>query len=143
MAGLPDGAPAALARNAELLDAAELDLACTLLACGQAHLFEHWAPPGEDDEAKHKFFDQAAELDEAYPNGLAAYVARARTLLAASRTGANPLSGWTPTVPTAALCTTLSPGTEAYDKGPKSEFYRSLPSLKQLLLVQQSSPGVF
>lgn len=37
----------------------------------------------------------------------------------------------------------LSPGTEAYDKGPKSEFYRSLPSLKQLLLVQQSSPGVF
>ncbi len=37
----------------------------------------------------------------------------------------------------------LSPSTEAYDKGPKSDFYRSLPSLEQLLLVEQSAPGVY
>lgn len=37
----------------------------------------------------------------------------------------------------------LSPSTEAYDKGPKSDFYRSLPSLEQILLVEQTAPGVY
>lgn len=37
----------------------------------------------------------------------------------------------------------LSPKTEPYDRGPKSDFYRSLPSLKQILLVEQSSHGVY
>ena len=37
----------------------------------------------------------------------------------------------------------LSPSTAAYDRGPKSDFYRSLPALEQLLLVEQSSPAVY
>lgn len=37
----------------------------------------------------------------------------------------------------------LSPSTSAYDKGPKSNFYRGLPDLEQILLVEQSAPAVY
>ena len=111
---LPANAPAPLTANLPLLDAAELALARMLLACGQAHLFSEWAPPGEADDAKHSFFDQVAALDEAYPGGLSSYIGRARKLLAASKAGDNPLEGWTPAVPASDVCTALEPGTDAF-----------------------------
>ena len=55
---LDASAPADLAKNAALLDAAEVTLANVLLRSGQAHLFEDWADPGTDDAQKHAFFDQ-------------------------------------------------------------------------------------
>jgi hypothetical protein len=113
-AALPATAPAALVANAPILDAAEITTARMLLACGQAHLFEAWEPPGEADEKKHAFFDQVAALDEAYPGGLAAYIGRARKLLAAAGAGDNPLSGWTPSVPAAGAGLALEPGSEPF-----------------------------
>ena len=55
---LPASAPAALKANESILDTAEIVLARVLLACGQGHIFEEWAPAGESDDLKHKFFDQ-------------------------------------------------------------------------------------
>ena len=69
--------------------------------CDQAHLFASW-----DDgaaigaERKLALISQLAEMDAAYPTGgLAGYIAGARTLLAKSRRGENPLDGWRPEVP--------------------------------------------
>ena len=111
---LPPTAPDALVANLPILDAAEISTARMLLACGQAHLFKEWAPPDTDDAKKHSFFDQVAALDEAYPGGLAAYIGRARSLLAAVREGENPLERWTPSVPPASLGVTLTPGSSAF-----------------------------
>jgi len=36
----------------------------------------------------------------------------------------------------------LSPGTEAFDRGKKFEFYRTIPSLKEYVLVSQDKPRV-
>jgi len=36
----------------------------------------------------------------------------------------------------------LSPSTEAYDRGKKFEFYRSIPSFREYLLVAQDEPRV-
>ena len=106
---LPATAPAALVANLPILDAAEVTTARMLLACGQAHLFEEWAPPETDS-----FFDQVAALDEAYPGGLAAYIGRARSLLAAVREGENPLERWKPSVPPLSLGVALTPGSSAF-----------------------------
>lgn len=40
------------------------------------------------------------------------------------------------------LLEVLSPSTKQYDRGPKADFYRSLPSLDQLLLVDQEKRAV-
>ena len=62
---------------------------------GQSHLFEGWT---KEDEKK-TFFDQMAVLNASYPGGLKAYCDSAKTLLAASARGDNPLEGWVPSVP--------------------------------------------
>ncbi|HAO20932.1 MAG TPA: hypothetical protein DCQ37_10990 [Desulfobacteraceae bacterium] len=36
----------------------------------------------------------------------------------------------------------LSPGTEAFDRGKKFEFYRTIPSLKEYVLVSQDKPKI-
>ncbi|KAL1519469.1 hypothetical protein AB1Y20_022989 [Prymnesium parvum] len=82
--------PPALRANLALLDAAELALAHSLVSCGQSHLFDGWAPPGSDDAAKHRFFDQMAALDAAHPGGVRGYVERTR-----ERAAAEPLAEWT------------------------------------------------
>ena len=40
------------------------------------------------------------------------------------------------------LLEVLSPRTKQYDRGPKADFYRSLPSLEQILLVDQEKRAV-
>ena len=66
---------------------------------GQAHLYASWPPAGVDDDHKIRLLEQVASLDKGYPGGLAAYIASARTLLAQSQRGENPLAGWKPSVP--------------------------------------------
>lgn len=61
-----------------------------LEAEGQAHLWAHWPPPGEQDDAKRRFVAQAAHLDKSYGGGLSQYIRNARQLLEDSRTGARP-----------------------------------------------------
>ena len=40
------------------------------------------------------------------------------------------------------LCEVLSGSTEAYDRGKKAEFYRTIPSLQEYLLISQEKPHV-
>ena len=78
------------------------EMRATLDELGQGHLFAQWSEAG-DSAAKAneaRFFEQMAALDASYPGGLKAYVANARQLLAESKSGVNPLEGWTPKVPT-------------------------------------------
>ena len=77
---------------------AQAKLRDVLLAEKQEHLFRDWKA-SDTKEQRKQFYDQIATLDGAYPGGLKAYLASARDLLAASAKGANPLEGWTPSVP--------------------------------------------
>ena len=85
----------------------------TLEELGQGHLFAQWSKDGGSDAKANeaRFFEQIEALDASYPGGLKAYVANARQLLADSKSGVNPLEGWTPKVPTG---TSLRFGSEEY-----------------------------
>ena len=90
-----------------------------MLQLRQEHLFEDWDPPGVNDDLKRSLLAQAARL---ITTGLPEYIKRARKLLADSRSGENPLDGWTPSVPTGV---SLDPRDidvfeelEAFGKGP-------------------------
>ncbi|KAL3695224.1 hypothetical protein R1sor_009300 [Riccia sorocarpa] len=85
--------------NLPLLSSTQIKLARMLVQAGQAHLFTNWPKPGVRDADKLRFFDQVAKLDSSYPGGLAAYVQNARKLLADSKAGKNPFSGYVPSVP--------------------------------------------
>jgi len=98
------------------LTAAEAALMEGLLSIEQGHLFEGWSPPGGDLEAKRAMLAQLARVDASYPGGLAAYVTRARTLLAASREGANPFEGLTPERPEAVDLSELDARYEAMEQ---------------------------
>lgn len=111
---LPSTAPETLIVNAGILDAAEISLARTLLACKQGHLFDGWAPPGTDDDRKHQFFDEVAALDQSYAGGLPAYIGRARQLLSASRANVNPLEGWKPAIPEPSCSRSVEPGSDNF-----------------------------
>lgn len=69
-----------------------------LTELGQSHLFSDWGEGDEDKKAE--FFKTIEVLNSSYPGGLKAYLESARTLLAASARGDNPLEGWVPSVPT-------------------------------------------
>ncbi|GAB5029796.1 udp-sugar pyrophospharylase-like [Nannochloropsis oceanica] len=103
--------PAGLESNWAILSTAEQALAELLLKAGQAHLFDGWDTAGTNDAEKHAFFAQVQRLHDTYPDGLAAYVDRAKALLAESATGVNSLDGWTPAVPEGAI---LEPGSAKY-----------------------------
>ncbi len=105
--------PAGLESNWAILSKEEQALAELLLKAGQAHLFDGWDTAGTNDAQKHAFFAQVQKLHETYPfpGGLAAYVDRAKALLAESATSVNPLAGWTPAVPEGAI---LEPGSAKY-----------------------------
>jgi len=78
-----------------------------LLECGQEHLFSKWSNPEEDRESKKAFLGQVVALNNQYPGGLNQYCESAKSLLKASKEGANPYEGFSPTVP---LGKTLTPG---------------------------------
>ena len=111
-----DDWPQKLLANASVLNPSEVSLAKLLLKCGQSHLFAEWEPLGTADEKKHAFFAQLQSMHEAYPGGLEAYVQNARRLLAASAAGANPLEGWTPSVPPEGLGVQLTPGEAEFER---------------------------
>jgi len=73
-------------------------LMAMLVAEGQEHLFAKWRA-SDGAEKRAAFFEQIAKLEASYPGGLKAYLKSARTLLAASARGDNPLDGWAPSVP--------------------------------------------
>lgn len=83
-----------------ILSPSQQDLISRLYVEGkQMHLFEGYtssiSPP-----VRRQFAQQLEELDKSYADGgLVGYVTNARKLLDDSRRGANPLQGWTPTIP--------------------------------------------
>ncbi len=64
---------------------------------GQGHLF--LGALADKPKQRAALLAQLEQLEHAYPGGLTAYVDRARELLDASRVGANPFRGYTPSVP--------------------------------------------
>ncbi|KAL2632457.1 hypothetical protein R1flu_017143 [Riccia fluitans] len=88
-----------LSPNLPLLSDTQIKLARMLVQEGQIHLFENWPKPGVRDADKLRFFEQVAKLDISYPGGLTAYLQNARKLLADSKAGKNPFSGYVPSVP--------------------------------------------
>mmetsp|Transcript_16645 Transcript_16645/g.54200 ORF Transcript_16645/g.54200 Transcript_16645/m.54200 type:complete len:614 (+) Transcript_16645:70-1911(+) len=78
------------------LSGKEAELYELLVSLGQGHLFEGWT---KDEEKRGSFFAQMELLNKSYPGGLEAYVESAKSLLAASARGDNPLEGWVPSVP--------------------------------------------
>ena len=76
----------------------EADILKRLDAIGQSHLTEKW-DADTSAEDKKRFLAQVTQLDGSYPGGLKQYVGNARTLLADSKAGVNPLDGWSPAVP--------------------------------------------
>ena len=95
------------------MSAEHQDLAKMLVEAGQSHLFKEWAPVGEHDDDKVAFFKQVSTLHSAYPGGLGKYTSNARQLLKDAQSGANPLDGYSPKMPTGEL---LAFGSEQYSK---------------------------
>jgi hypothetical protein len=96
----PTTSPAVgLAGNVEVLSAEQLEFAQSMEACGQAHLFTDWPPPGVNDKEKKALVQQLLESDKLYGGGIKQYVENARALLAASKAGTNPLEGYSPSIP--------------------------------------------
>ena len=77
----------------------EAELYEMLVGLGQEHLFQDWPVAGEAEDAKHGFFRQVGQLNGSYPGGLAAYIHKARALLASAVAKENPFEGMTPSVP--------------------------------------------
>ncbi len=102
----------------------ETELAETLLAVDQGHIFSQWKIEGDVDQ-KHAFFDQVClargaarsacrdfseqrtmsirhtqvkSVENGYPGGIKAYVNNARALLESSKAGENPFEGFKPEV---------------------------------------------
>ena len=76
-----------------------------LFELNQGHVFDDWTErvDSEEDEKKMAFFRQLRSMNEDYPGGLRCYVENSRRLLRESLQGANPLEGWSPTVPEGVL----------------------------------------
>ena len=104
--------PINLKNNLNILSNEELILVNLLLELKQEHLFAEWEPPSINDALKHEFLQQISLLNSTYPNGLKAYINRSIELLEASKTGANPLDGWSPSVPTGVVLN--DPYSESY-----------------------------
>lgn len=65
----------------------------------QQHVVANWPPPGTQDDGKIRLAQQLADLNDAYPGGLTAYLTRAKQLLQQSANGTNPFSEYTAHVP--------------------------------------------
>merc|ERR1711865_950917 len=72
---------------------------------GQGHLFSGWSTPGVDDQLKVEAVKQLMMCNSAYPGGLDQYAQNARSLLAQSAAGANPLDGYVPCIPAGEVLT--------------------------------------
>ncbi|MFZ4776019.1 MAG: UTP--glucose-1-phosphate uridylyltransferase [Terrimicrobiaceae bacterium] len=84
---------------AGILSAADIELAESLIADDQAHLYKDWDKPGVNDGLKSGFLKCLLTAHQAYPGGLPGYIKNARTLLADAATERNPYDGYTPEQP--------------------------------------------
>lgn len=87
------------APNTQGLNDSELTLVRRLLQLGQGHLLDPWRAGPVAALDKRRLLAQVAQLDDAYPGGLARYLENARQLLAAARRRDNPYASLSPQVP--------------------------------------------
>lgn len=72
---------------------------------GQSHLLDGYGNgdggngSGSDDGNLRSLCSQLIKLNRGYPGGLRSYILKARILLQDSKEGANPLDGWSPSIP--------------------------------------------
>ncbi|MEI8309577.1 MAG: UTP--glucose-1-phosphate uridylyltransferase, partial [Verrucomicrobiota bacterium] len=85
--------------NDGLLSPEDKELAGSLIAEGQRHLFAGWDKPGVNDGEKREFLKVLQSAHRSYPGGLPGYIKNARVLLADSAAGGNPYDGYTPEQP--------------------------------------------
>jgi UDP-sugar pyrophosphorylase len=111
-----EGLPENLRVNVPILSEREKEVASRLIALGQHHLFASWEQPGTNDESKHIMMMQVEDLDNTCHDGLEGYIERARKLLVASRSGANPFDGWKPSVPSGVSLTPFTAEYAHYEK---------------------------
>ena len=109
--GFPGSGPAWLEKYRPRLQPEECSIAEALLRDGQGHLFEGFADADIADV--RRLLEQAVRLDQAYPGGILQYTENARGLLKASKEGANPFLGYTPSVPSGC---SLEHGTAEFEK---------------------------
>ncbi len=97
------------------LSAYEKNLIQILLDSDQAHIFSNWAPPGEATDEKKALLADLSTVESSYPGGITAYINNARTLLAASKDGVNPFSGYQPEQPDTVDLTSLDDTYSEYE----------------------------
>jgi len=85
--------------NDGLLSSEDRELARSLIAQNQHHLFSGWDKPGVRDDEKRGFLKCLLSAHRSYPGGLPGYIKNARVLLAEAAAGSNPYDGCTPEQP--------------------------------------------
>ncbi len=100
--------------NKDILNDEEIGIAKVMIEGSQGHIFQGWSAPGsEDDEDKHRLFQQIKTLNNTCPgnDGILGYCSRAKRLLQNAADGINPLDGWKLS---AAQGVALDPSSEEY-----------------------------
>ena len=85
--------------NEGLLTPEDRELAGSLIAENQRHLFSGWDKPGINDDKKREFLSVLRSAHQSYPGGLPGYIKNARVLLAEAAAAKNPYDGCTPEQP--------------------------------------------
>jgi len=93
-----------------------------LLEADQAHLFQGWAEPGVNEQAKAGFLGKLSTIDGSYPGGLVGYINNAKTLLAEAKAGANPFEGFVPHQPNTVDLTEFNDAYDRYEALGKAQF---------------------
>ena len=87
----------------------DANLAETLIANGQHHLFANWDAPGVNDEKKRTFLATLQTAHRAYPGGIPGYIRNARVLLEDAAADRNPFEGYVPEQPGIVNLTAFGP----------------------------------
>ena len=85
--------------NGGLLSPEDKELADSLIAEDQRHIYSDWDKPGVHDDEKREFLKCLLAAHQSYPGGLPGYIKNARVLLADAAAGSNPYDGCTPEQP--------------------------------------------
>ncbi|MCK9590316.1 MAG: UTP--glucose-1-phosphate uridylyltransferase [Terrimicrobiaceae bacterium] len=85
--------------NERLLSREDKELAESLIAEKQQHLYSGWDKPGMNDDRKKAFLRDLQSAHLSYPGGLPGYIKNARILLADAAAGSNPYDGYAPEQP--------------------------------------------
>jgi len=85
--------------NDGILSPEDRELAGSLIAEHQLHLYSGWDNPGVRDDEKREFLKCLLSAHRSYPGGLPGYIKNARVLLAEAAAANNPYEGCTPEQP--------------------------------------------